>query len=475
MSLPSQLPSAQWPETWPSYPSVVRLARGIVGRSGDAEGLAHAAMERGLRSGQRGSSLGLGWFAAVMRNVRRDAHRRARSPLLALIQDDVRDPVLVSGDPTPAEHSIRRESAAMLLTAVDGLPTRRCDIVRLRYLEGLTAEEVAVQMSVSLSTVERESRRALDGLARDLGPDERGGRLEFGLAGMVGGDRSRAFWSAEPWSVVGAVLAVVVPLALVIGVLMSGTDRNPNAADTPLRATPGAMPGVDVGPTGPASPDGQPSRLEASDGEDRGGSVEGAPTAPGGTPLIPLEPAAPSTHPFSVTLIVDGEPAGPHWRSMNPRWEPDTILGGGDDRPRCPSYDKNPTDGRFEIEVPDRQGVWLFRYVNDVTKEVVYLLDEGLEGAPRTVVFSTGSIELDRRAGGAVAELEAGRHVVCCNVEPGCWVVSTLRPVEDQPDLLRVKSAALGTNWCADVKGSYVPDAWPRVGPAVVTPTPGPR
>jgi RNA polymerase sigma-70 factor (ECF subfamily) len=81
------------------------------------------------------------------------------------------DPALVAVQSTPSQRAARREQSDRLTDALDRLPADYRDVLRLRYVEGLSFPEVAARLGRSVDSVEKLWVRALARLRRTLGDE----------------------------------------------------------------------------------------------------------------------------------------------------------------------------------------------------------------------------------------------------------------------------------------------------------------
>lgn len=71
---------------------------------------------------------------------------------------EISDDVQVS---VPEEELLRRETALHVRTAVDMLPARRAEILKMSKLEGVPKEEIAERLGISVRTVEKHLELAM--------------------------------------------------------------------------------------------------------------------------------------------------------------------------------------------------------------------------------------------------------------------------------------------------------------------------
>ena len=100
---------------------------------------------------QRGAPFAA-WLFRVARNVATDAHRRRRSHVP---WDSVPDASHPAGEPDMEAAVMRREALDRLGTLLAGLDAEGRELVRLRFMAGLTLREMASVLGKSESTVKR--------------------------------------------------------------------------------------------------------------------------------------------------------------------------------------------------------------------------------------------------------------------------------------------------------------------------------
>jgi RNA polymerase sigma factor (TIGR02999 family) len=146
------------------YPELMQLARGHLARAGttslDVSGLIHDAYLRLERSGSlphQNRRVFLAYASKVMRSVIldyvRDSARLKRGGAERALTLDTAIAERLFADHLPAEI----EEAMAALEETDA---RCCSVVEMRYFGGLSEEEVADALEVSLPTVKRDWRRA---------------------------------------------------------------------------------------------------------------------------------------------------------------------------------------------------------------------------------------------------------------------------------------------------------------------------
>ncbi len=95
----------------------------------------------------------------VARNLARDFVRRERVSPVGSVKDLAAVPVSMDGPGLP-EWTCLNEETALLLEAIDSLPGRCRQIFRLRKLQGLSHQEIAMRLGISAPTVETQIGRA---------------------------------------------------------------------------------------------------------------------------------------------------------------------------------------------------------------------------------------------------------------------------------------------------------------------------
>jgi RNA polymerase sigma-70 factor (ECF subfamily) len=104
------------------------------------------------------------WLATIARHVaidiyRYESHRRTRPHTE---REHGRDSVVAGPD------LVALDVAWRVRDAIDRLPPKLAEIVRLQYLEGLTQAEISAQLEIPVGTVKSRSRRAYRDLLTGL-------------------------------------------------------------------------------------------------------------------------------------------------------------------------------------------------------------------------------------------------------------------------------------------------------------------
>jgi RNA polymerase sigma-70 factor (ECF subfamily) len=69
---------------------------------------------------------------------------------------------------SPSEGACRRELVILLADALDGLPEREAEVLRLRHVDGLSCEAIAVRLGLTRKSVRGIWARGLKGLRRRM-------------------------------------------------------------------------------------------------------------------------------------------------------------------------------------------------------------------------------------------------------------------------------------------------------------------
>lgn len=101
-----------------------------------------------------------------VQNLKAYMYQAVRNRSLSLIagRQPQTDPALLAAmeeDTTEEERIIRSERDACLWTAIDHLPTERKKVFLLSKRDGLTYQEIADELGISIKTVEHQISKAL--------------------------------------------------------------------------------------------------------------------------------------------------------------------------------------------------------------------------------------------------------------------------------------------------------------------------
>ncbi len=142
------------------FPRAFRLSYRLLGDRAAAEDAAAEAMARAFADWKRVSELPYrdGWVLRVTSNIALDQIRKRKLPVFA-----------------PAAASEDEDTRALrvaLWAALRALPRRQREIVVLRYIAGLTENEVAQLLGLSLGTVKTHVTRGRAALRRAIKDEE---------------------------------------------------------------------------------------------------------------------------------------------------------------------------------------------------------------------------------------------------------------------------------------------------------------
>jgi len=161
---------------------VFNVALRVLGDWGAAQDVAQEVfinLERSVRSFRSDASF-LSWVYRITVNRAIDQRRReARRP--AAKMGDMQPTMEDSGLPgrstrAPLDRALsRREADARVQAALDRLSPKLRAIAVLRYVEGLSYEQLAEVLGCSMGTIKSRLNRAHGALARELDPEATGG------------------------------------------------------------------------------------------------------------------------------------------------------------------------------------------------------------------------------------------------------------------------------------------------------------
>ncbi|MEM8885311.1 MAG: sigma-70 family RNA polymerase sigma factor [Planctomycetota bacterium] len=108
------------------------------------------------------------WLYRVAANTAKDhVKKRSRRPSVALEEEER----IESDTHGPSEQASRTETRRRVRAAIDGLAPRYREVLTLRELEGLSYNEIAAVLRVSIGTVESRLHRARQRLKEVLSND----------------------------------------------------------------------------------------------------------------------------------------------------------------------------------------------------------------------------------------------------------------------------------------------------------------
>ncbi len=145
------------------YAPLVRLASLLVRHSGEAEEIvqdAFVAMHgkwRGLREPENA----VGYLRRSIVNRARSAHRHHAVA-------DKHLPRQAQVEASAEDHALTTESRAVVMAALDTLPTRQREVLVLRYYSDLSEADIATTLGISRGAVKSHASRGLSALRTRL-------------------------------------------------------------------------------------------------------------------------------------------------------------------------------------------------------------------------------------------------------------------------------------------------------------------
>lgn len=158
----------------------IHTANSFVGNFEDARDIAQEAFVKAYQnlSGFDGRSRFYTWFYRILVNACKDFLRRKKIRQTVSFwlgrpedEDDAPDPSANIPDPSrsPSQMLADRELGASILEAVEKLPGRQKSVFILRYLEGMSLNEIAETLSLSLGAVKAHLWQAGQKMKSSLG------------------------------------------------------------------------------------------------------------------------------------------------------------------------------------------------------------------------------------------------------------------------------------------------------------------
>jgi len=149
-------------------PKLILYARQLTSSSSDADDVVQMAFVRWWRRFPEGDTENVPLLYAAVRTIaldlRRSDTRRTKRELVSEITLKSEDaPVF---DPLPET----KETAAIVTDALSKLPEEQREVVTLKLWGGLTFQEIATAMGISINTVSGRYRYALNALQKQLTP-----------------------------------------------------------------------------------------------------------------------------------------------------------------------------------------------------------------------------------------------------------------------------------------------------------------
>jgi RNA polymerase sigma-70 factor (ECF subfamily) len=149
-------------------PKLVLYARQLTPSAADADDVVQMAFVRWWRRFPDGDTENVPLLYAAVRTIaldlRRSDTRRTKRELVSEITLKSEDAPIF--DPSPET----KETAAIVTEALSKLPEEQREVVTLKLWGGLTFQEIATAMGISINTVSGRYRYALNALQKQLAP-----------------------------------------------------------------------------------------------------------------------------------------------------------------------------------------------------------------------------------------------------------------------------------------------------------------
>lgn len=160
-------------ETWPKE-GIRHLIRGLANSSDliqqtCLQALAHFADFKGQTIEQF-----LAWLHRILKNIAKDWKRKkdrepvpmpAASGSSSFVREDPEDPL-----PTPKTRALLREEGKKVHEALARLPAKYQQVLQLRFVNGLSYQEIAQHLGMTAAALDGRLRHGLTALKKELGP-----------------------------------------------------------------------------------------------------------------------------------------------------------------------------------------------------------------------------------------------------------------------------------------------------------------
>jgi RNA polymerase sigma factor (sigma-70 family) len=244
-SLPAMQPPHRPEQHIADMAWLARVARALVHDPATAEDLAQDTWIAALRRRARGEDAGRGWLSRAVRgrlwNLRRDEQRR---------QERERDVARQEALPSTDSLVERAELQARLAGALARLDEPLRTTALLRFLEGLTPEEIAARQGAKVDTVRKRLRAAVARLRAGINDDDRRALSALAAFAVPATDTLVALGGALAMKKALGIAALVL-----VGWLALGPLRRAVAPDDALDAgLASALADLAPAPAGPEEP-----------------------------------------------------------------------------------------------------------------------------------------------------------------------------------------------------------------------------
>lgn len=155
-------------EVLPLEGALMRYLRRNTRDAGELPDLRQEVFVRVFESARQGMpELTSAFVFATARNLLIDRARRAQIVSIEAVAD-LELPDARCDDLSPERHASGRGELRLLQQALDDLPPRCQEVVRLRKIEGMSQREVAARMGIQEDTVEKQIAKGMRALADAL-------------------------------------------------------------------------------------------------------------------------------------------------------------------------------------------------------------------------------------------------------------------------------------------------------------------
>ncbi len=125
-----------------------------------------------------------GYFFTMVKNLLIEQARRARIVPMERM-GEIESLNIISLEPEPERHAVARQELERVQRIIARLPPQCRRAFELQKLEGLSQREIALEMGVSETTVEKHLAKALARVMEALGAKSVGVRRRRGVSGTV--------------------------------------------------------------------------------------------------------------------------------------------------------------------------------------------------------------------------------------------------------------------------------------------------
>lgn len=167
----------------PLEPELLARARQLARRGGpEPEDLVHDTFARAIATkGWREIANPSAFAMRVLANLALDHFRRRRVVAIDAVAD-LEELGFIDDGPDPQATVLARDELRRLARIVAELPPQRRRVFTLRKVYGLSCQQIADELGISVSTVEKHLVKALRTCSEKLAPDPKASRLAVGTS-----------------------------------------------------------------------------------------------------------------------------------------------------------------------------------------------------------------------------------------------------------------------------------------------------